>query len=419
MLANAAAIREDAVMDFSGDDWLDGLEGESRTAREQLLQYLSGEGFSLEQLTAAVNEDRLALLPVDRVLGGSYSASEVEEQTGLPAALMIQIRRQHGLPQVGPEARVFSDEDIEAARSTKLFLEAGFDQEAIIEITRVLGEGMARLAATITASFTETFLRPGDSEEEVALRFANLAERLTPALSPILVAGFKSHLRDSVGRGMLGRAELEAGDLGGGQEIAVCFADLVGFTRLGGQVELRELGTVAGRLASLAASVTEEPVRLIKTIGDAAMFVSPEAAPLVQVALALVSAVEQAELPSLRAGVAIGPALVRAGDYYGNSVNMASRVTGIARAGSVLCTQEVRDAAGDGFEWSAAGRHKLKGVQGQVPLYRARLLGGRHGSDEDRGDDSPPAPAEPADQTEGKAKARKPRADRSRRRASH
>jgi adenylate cyclase len=359
-------------MDFAAEGLLDGLEGEHRVARERLLDHLAQDGFDLEQLRSAVAENRLALLPVDRILGGSYSAREIEERTGLPAALMIRIRRLLGLPEAEPHERVFSDEDIEAARSTKLFLDAGFHEDAIVEITRVLGEGMARLSATVTASFVETFLKPGDTEVDVAMRFATLAEQLTPALTPVLVSGFKSHLRDSVSRGMLGRTELDTGDAAQ-QEVAVCFADLVGFTRLGGQVELRELGNVAGRLASLAASVTEAPVRLIKTIGDAAMFVSPEAEPLVRVALALVDAVEEAGLPSLRAGVAIGPALIRAGDYYGNSVNLASRVTGIARPGSVLCTQEVRDCAPDGLHWSSAGRHRLKGVSGPVPLYRARL----------------------------------------------
>ncbi len=193
-------------------------------------------------------------------------------------------------------------------------------------------------------------------------------------MAPILVAAFQSHLRDSVSRGMLGRAQLEAGDVGNRQELTVCFADLVGFTRLGSRVEVLELGTVAGRLSELASSLTEAPVRLIKTIGDAAMFVSPEPGPLVGVALALVQAFEQEDLPSLRAGIASGPAVVRAGDYYGNSVNLASRVTGVARPGSVLCTQEVRDAAADDYDWSRAGRYRLKGVAGHTPLYRARPL---------------------------------------------
>jgi adenylate cyclase len=372
MLANVGVIREDAPMDFDAKGLLEGLEGPERAQREKLLSRLLDDGFSEDEVIHAVKENRLALLPVDRVLGGTHTATEIEDRTGLPAGTMIRIRRQHGLPAAGPEDRVFSDEDVEAAKSMKLFLDAGFGQERIDEITRVLGESMGRLSATITGAFAETFLEPGASEEDVARRFASLAEELTPAFGPILVAGFKAHLRESVQRGMLGRAELQAGDIVGAQETAVCFADLVGFTRLGGQVEVRELGTVAGRLASMAASVTEAPVRLIKTIGDAAMFVSPDPAPLVETALRLVDGFAEEELPSLRAGIAFGPALVRAGDYYGNSVNLASRVTGVARPGSVLCTREVRDAAPDRFSWSAAGRHKLKGVSGPTPLYRAR-----------------------------------------------
>jgi adenylate cyclase len=372
MLANVGAIREDAPMEFAHEELLDGLEGEARAQREQLLTRLLDDGFSEEELRRAVSENRLALLPVDRVFGGRYTAAEIEERSGLPASNVIRIRRIMGLPEPEHQDRVFTDEDVEAARATKLFLDAGFDEERIIEVTRVLGEGMARLSATITAAFVDTFLKPGASEADVALRFASLAEQLTPATGPILVAGFKSHLRDSIQRGMLGLEELETGDAAGTQEVAVCFADLVGFTRLGGQVEVRELGSVASRLAALAASLPEPPVRLVKTIGDAAMFVSPEPAPLVAVALALVDAFEQEGLPSLRAGISLGPAVMHAGDYYGNSVNLASRVTGIARPGSVLCTREVRDAAAKQFRWSAAGRHRLKGVSGHTPLYRAR-----------------------------------------------
>jgi class 3 adenylate cyclase len=302
MLANVSGVGEDAPVDFEAAGLLDGLEGSEREQREKLLTRLADDGFSLDDLTRAVQENRLALLPVDEVLGGAYSAEEIEERTDLPAGMMVRIRGLHGLPTPGPRDNVFSEEDIAAARSTKLFLDAGFSEERIIEITRVLGDG----------------------------------------------------------------------DALGSQELTVCFADLVGFTRLGGQVEVLELGSLAGRLAELAASVTEAPVRLIKTIGDAAMFVSPEPAPLVKVALDLVAAFEREELPSLRAGIACGPALVRTGDYYGNSVNLASRVTGVAHPGSVLCTREVHDAAADRFQWSTAGRFRLKGVAGQTRLFRAR-----------------------------------------------
>ena len=190
---------------------------------------------------------------------------------------------------------------------------------------------MSRLAATTTAAFVRTFLEAGDDEDAVADRFASMTEELVPAVRPILVGAFNAHLRDGVRRGILGRAELEAGQIPDSVQAAVCFADLVGFTRLGGEVEPEELGSVAGGLAAIANEVVKPPVRLIKTIGDAAMFVSPDPAPLVAVALSLVEAVQAADLPALRAGIAFGPALLRAGDFYGHSVNLASRVTGIAR----------------------------------------------------------------------------------------
>jgi len=393
-------------MDFVTEGLLDGLEGDERVARERLLETLHSGGVDLAELRSAVAEDRLALLPVERVLGGRYTAREIEQRTGVHAGLLLRIRRLEGLPEAGPDDCVFGDEDVEAAQSTRLFLETGLGEEAISEMTRVLGEAMARIAATTAATFVDAFLKPGDSEEEVAIRFAGLAETLTPALGPVFMATFKAHLRESVRRGMLGRAEREAGHIGGQQEVAVCFADLVGFTRLGGEVDVEQLGHVAGRLAELAGDVTREPVRLIKTIGDAAMFVSPEPGALVAVALELVAAVEEAELPTLRAGIALGEALQRAGDFYGHSVNLASRVTGIARAGSVLCTQEVRDAAPEAYEWSFAGRHRLKGLPEPVPLHRARPK-------EAETEGSPPADSEHEPD-----EAKKRRADRRRKRAA-
>jgi len=370
----AAELRDHAPVDFEAAGMLDGLEGEDRAARTRLLERLHGDGYTLEELRAAIDEDRLALLLVERVLGGRYTAEELEEHSGLPASQMLRIRRLLGLPEPSPGDRVFGEEEVDAAKSISLFLESGLGEESIAEITRVLGEGMARLAATTAAAFVEAFLEPGDSEDEVAERFATLAGQLSPAIDPVLRAAYKQHLAESVRRGMLSPADREAGEAGGAQEITVCFVDMVGFTRLGAEIEAQELGSLASKLAELATDVTEPPVRLVKTIGDAAMFVSPDPGALVSVALSLLEAVQAADLPSLRAGVASGSALQRAGDYYGHAVNLASRVTGAARPGSVLCTKEVRDATRDRFDWSYARKHKLKGMTEPVALYRARRV---------------------------------------------
>ncbi len=361
-------------MDDEATELLEGLDDDHRAARGRLLARLRDEGFTDEELRAAAAEDRLALLPVERVLGARYTASEIEDRTGVPAGLIVRVRQLLGLPKPDPEDRAFSDDDIETAQSIKLFLDTGFTEDEIAGITRVLGEGMSRLAATTTAAFVRTFLEAGDYEDAVADRFASMTQELVPAVRPILVGAFNAHLREGVRRGILGREELEAGQIQDSVQAAVCFADLVGFTRLGGEVEPEELGSVAGGLAAIANDVVRPPVRLIKTIGDAAMFVSPDPGPLVAVALSLVEAVQAADLPALRAGIAFGPALLRAGDFYGHSVNLASRVTGVARPESVLCTQEVHDAAAEAFEWSYAGKHRLKGIPERVPLYRAHRI---------------------------------------------
>jgi adenylate cyclase len=361
-------------MDFAAAGLLDGLDGKDRAAREQLLERLAEDGFTLDDLQAAAAEDRLALLPVERVLGGEWSAAEIAEKTDLPVEMLRRLRHQLGLPEADPEEHVFGDEWLDAAQSTKVFLDAGLDAEAIGEITRVLGEAMARVAATTTAAFAAAFLKPGDSEEEVAWRFAGQAEQLTPSMGPVLLAAFKGHLREAVQHGMISRAELAAGRLAGEQETAVAFVDLVGFTTLGGQLAAEELGTVISRFGELAADVAESQVRLVKTIGDAAMLACREVPPLIDAALRLLESVQAADLPNARAGVAFGPAVARAGDLYGQAVNLASRVTTVARPDSVLCTKEVRDATGEEFDFSYAGKHRLKGVGNSVPLYRAKRI---------------------------------------------
>ena len=272
------------TIDFAAEGLLDGLEGGQRDARRELLEQLAADGVPIDELKAAVAEQRLALLPLERLLGGRYTAAEVAEQADVPVELWARFRRALGLPDPGPDEKVYGDEDIATAQSVKLWIDAGLPLASLLDITRVMGEGAARLAATVTAAFADAFLQPGDSERDVAQRFSALTEQLLPGLRPALSSAVNAHLRESIRRGMIGRAELEAGRVTDAQEMVVCFADIVGFTRLGGQLDVEELGTVAGRLAQLAAEVPQPPVRLVKTIGDAGMFVCPDPGAMVEVA---------------------------------------------------------------------------------------------------------------------------------------
>ena len=141
---------------------------------------------------------------------------------------------------------------------------------------------------------------------------------------------------------------------------------MVEFTQLGETLDPEALGAVTGRLAELAAAAVEPPVRLVKLIGDAAMFVGPEPAPVVEAALTLVETAdaEGEEFPLLRAGVACGQALPRGGDWYGRP--STSRAGSRRSRGRAACSlEEVHDALEDDYDWSFAGSRRLKGIDGR------------------------------------------------------
>ena len=366
--------------DFAAEGLLKGLRGNQREARLDLLRELHEAGVALDELKKAAAEERLALLPVEMVLAreGKYSARDIAEATGQDEDAMRRQRQALGLPWVPyPDAKVFSEADLEAARRARAFAEAGFPEDATLEVSRVIGEAMSRVAGAIRNLVGQRLLRPGDTERDAGLRYAEVARETAPLLGPVLEYVLNQHLVEQIRDDVISRAELRAGEiLPDARDMAVCFADLSGFTRLGEVAAVEELGAVAGRLAAMASEVAGGPVRLVKTIGDAAMLVSPEPAQLVEAALSLVDVAEGEgeDFPQLHAGVALGPVVSRGGDWYGHTVNLASRIAAIARPGSVLCDDAVHDAEPEEFQWSFAGERRLKGVKRPVRLWRVRRL---------------------------------------------
>jgi adenylate cyclase len=364
------------VPDWRAEGLLDGLGEDEARDRADLLDRLHGAGVGLDELREAVAEDRLALVPLDVVLSeeGKYTADEIAELSGLPPDVFAAQTRAIGLPVPDPETARFGERDLEAARRLAAFRDLGMPEDEMLEVSRVLGESMARLAESMRTTFGQAFLRAGDSERDLGMRYAEAAREALPLLGPMLEQVLSLHLREQVRSEIIGAAQRESGRLPGAQQVSVAFADLVDFTRLGESVPADELGAVARRLGALTTELVEPPVRLVKTIGDAVMLVSTEPGPLVQSALDLVSAAEEQgeAFPQLRAGVAAGSALNRAGDWYGQPVNLASRVTGVAWPGTVLVTRDVRDATRDAFAFSRRKEYRLKGVGDAVPVYAAR-----------------------------------------------
>lgn len=365
--------------DFEAHGLLNGLDGKARVARLELLEALAADGVELDELKLASEEQRLALVPVERILDGGparYTAEEIARRTGLEMELLQRLWRALGMALADPSEPAYNDSDLEAAERVKAFRDAGLDDDAILEISRVTARGMLPVAATIRNVFANTFLRAGDDERTLALRFAEASRALTPMLGPTL-----EHILNVQQRSFIRQAAVDASALASGQmpessDVAIGFADLVGFTKLGEQVDPGALGDVAERLEELTRDLVEPPVRLIKTIGDAVMLQSWETGPLVGATLALVQRAEDMaeDFPQLRAGISSGEAMERGGDWFGRPVNLASRITAIARPGSVLVDQHVKEAAGEGYEWSFAGKRRIKGVDEEVALHRARLI---------------------------------------------
>jgi adenylate cyclase len=144
--------------------------------------------------------------------------------------------------------------------------------------------------------------------------------------------------------------------------MAIAFADLVAFTALSERESLAATSAIAARLETLASDAAVAPVRLVKLIGDAAMFVSDDAAELVRALFAFKRSADAEDgFPPVRVGVAAGEVMARAGDVYGPAVNLASRLAAAGEPGTVLAAPDLAEALPDGI---AARKRPPTGIRG-------------------------------------------------------
>jgi adenylate cyclase len=365
-------------IDFAAEGLLEGLVGKQRDERLALLQRLAADGVSLAELRRATTTGTLMFLPAEGVVVGParYTAREVAELSGVDLEFLLRVRRAAGLPIPEPDEAVYNDADLAAARVIHTGRAAGISDEENLELARVLGRSLSQAAESMRALPLRLVAEPGIGEYDLALRYAEAAAQLYPLVDPLMRSLLTLHLSNATQSEVISAIERSGDSLPGSRELAVCFADLVGFTRLGEEVPPDELGRLAVRLEALATEAAEAPVRLIKMIGDAAMLASPDPRPLLETALNMLDSAnaEGEDFPQLRAGAALGPALSRAGDWFGRPVNLASRITQIARPGSLLAEREIRDSADEAYHWSYAGERRLRGIRDPVRLFRARRL---------------------------------------------
>ena len=370
----------EGIFDSEISDLLDGLTGRARAERAELILWLFEQGITAEEI-----RDSFApmLLAARRILGddGSHiSARQISDEVGIELDQLLRFQRASGLPQVDdPDAAVFMRPDGDTAVHIKRFLDLGIDPEQMLTVVRVLAEGLSNAAEVMRSAALGLVFHPGVTELEIAKGFQALVSQAAPLLGPMIQDMLLLQLRHVAETDAINANERRAGaPLPGARLVACAFADLVGFTRLGEELPPEGIEQLSNRLAEIAREVVVAPVRLIKTIGDAVMFVSTDTAALLDVMLGLVAATEADELlPQLRVGVAHGSAVSRAGDWFGSPVNLASRVTSAARPGAVLVSESAREQIGeyDRYRWSFAGSRRLRGVISDVRLYRVRPAG--------------------------------------------
>ena len=359
------------------DDLLEGLDGDARAERAELVAWLLEQGITADEIRAT---NPPLLLASRHLIGddGTYvSTREISESHGIDLALLQRVQRAIGLARVDdPDAVVHMRADGETAAYAQRFVELGLHPDQVVSVVRVLAEGLSRAAEVMRFTALSAIMRPGATEVEIAEGSKALVGQIAPLLGPMIQDMLFMQLRHMMETEAVNAGERAAGKpLPGARQVTVAFADLVGFTKIGEVVSAEELGQLANRLADLARDFTVPPVRFIKTIGDAVMFVCPEPTPLLDVVLKLVETVDgDNDFPRLRAGVASGMAVSRAGDWFGRPVNVASRVTGVARPGTVLVADSVWEAVGESgeFQGSFASARRLKGIKSDVKLFRVR-----------------------------------------------
>ena len=405
-----AAMTADA--DPAAEEEPEGLSAAERERLDALLGRLIEGGADSDEVRRAAAEGRLPLLTIERVLEGGpgrYTGNEIAALVGVPREILDAQWKALGMVVGDPDEKNRTDADLEAARRVKALLDTGVSPRAVEETARVMAMALSQVAASNRAMVTDLVLAEtdgvdaldrdseGGSDEgtptsdlvaqiDAAEQLEEITRRLIPLVGPTLEHMYKLQLREQLRHAVV-TVEARGGRAPGVDEVAVAFADLVGFTRLGEELPPEEFGEITQRFSGLASEATSGPVRLVKMIGDAAMFSSPDPAALADTVLELLDLVAEQgdELPGVRAGMSWGPAVSRAGDFYGRPVNLASRLTGVARPGSLLVAADDLAPLEDAFRLSDAGRKKLKGI-GAVHIYRVRDRDEEGENDEDEGD---------------------------------
>jgi adenylate cyclase len=333
--------------------------------RMELIRYAMSVGATVKDIGTATNLGELALDMQLRPRGAEIWG-DLAEAAGLDWPTAKRMLSALGLesepdgPVRGGEAEILG---------LLAVVQASFGEEATMQLVRVAGNAMARLAETAVGGFRLRVERPqldaGTRYVDVAREYSATAQVFVPALVRTLDAVLRAQIMAVTGRMWSTDDERSAVML----SRTVGFVDLVGYTETSGSLSVRELTEVLVDFDRRTAEVvTRGNGQVTKMIGDEAMFVTEAAADACRIALDLVEASGGA-MPPVRVGLATGEMVSVFGDMYGPDVNLAARLVAVADPGTAVVSAPVR-AAAQGFRFETVGPLALKGFPDAVTAYR-------------------------------------------------
>jgi adenylate cyclase len=353
--------------------------------RAGLLESFVAAGIPLEGLATQMRKGDLSLAWLDSPAFDAFASftpvtfAELSAQTGVPVDLLMVIREAIGSALPTPDDRVREDE-MAIVPLIEAQVQSGFNHSTIERALRATGDSMRRVAEVEMDWFRTELIEPraaGKYGADIAAIAVEFRERFDPLTNQARIAMFQAHQAHAVTSNVIGAFERELATAGLTSRLerppAMCFLDITGYTRLTqerGDAAAADLAEQMARLVHRAS--VKHGGRPVKWLGDGVMFFFRDAGPGVVAALEMVDGVAEAGLPPAHVGLHAGPVIFQEGDYYGQTVNVASRIAEYARPGEVVVSQAVVDASGEaGASFTEIGPVELKGVAGAMRLHAA------------------------------------------------
>ena len=301
----------------------------------------------------------------------AMTGEEVAAASGLDVGQARRLWRALGFPEAG-DVSAFSTADLEAlSRVASMQRDGGLDFDTIVRMTRAVGQTLDRLAEWEVATLTAVLdrVQGSPSKREEALR---LVQAIGPDFEALLTYVWRRHLLAAVTRGesLDGAAEEHV------TEATVGFADLVSFSALTNRLDDDEIGNLVEIFESRSHEVvSRRRGRVVKTLGDSVLFMSPTPADGVDIGLDIISVIGgDPRLPDVRVGVVTGPVVLRMGDVYGPAVNLAARLVAVARRNRVITDRHTADLLTDDFETRVLPARPVRGFGDLEPVAVRRTV---------------------------------------------